>query len=277
MVLDSGAMRGLFTAGVLDVMMENGIFVDGVVGVSAGACFGCNYKSGQIGRTVRYNLKYCRDPRYCSFASLIFTGDLYGADFCYHKLPFELDLFDLNAYRSSKTEFYVTCTDVDTGEAVYHKNESGDGEDLEWMRASASMPLVSRVVNVGGRRLVDGGVADSIPIKFFESIGYRKNIVILTQPDGYTKTENKLSELVSIRYRNSKKLKEAMKNRHNVYNSTTEYIKERERQGMALVIRPEAALSIGHIEKDPDKLSAVYAHGRATAEKMLDKIKEFVG
>ena len=172
LVLEGGAMRGLFTAGILDTMMENNIEFDGIIGVSAGAAFGCNYKSKQIGRTLRYNVKYCNDPRYCSFRSLLKTGDIYGAKFCYHDLPEKLDIFDFRAFECNKTEFYLVCTDIETGKPVYHKMEKCDYDELEWMRASASMPLVSRV----GRMFL---VIDLPPIFTFSSF-IRRRLEILT-------------------------------------------------------------------------------------------------
>ena len=156
LVLEGGAMRGMFTAGVLDVLMENNIDFDGCVGVSAGAAFGCNIKSTQIGRVIRYNTKYCKDKRYCSFKSLLTTGDIFGADFCYNKLPFELDIFDTDTFKTSPVEFFVTATDIETGKAVYHKCTDGLNDDLLWFRASASMPLVSRTVEINGLKLLDG-------------------------------------------------------------------------------------------------------------------------
>ena len=181
LVLEGGAMRGMYTAGVLDVMMENHVEVDGVIGVSAGAVFGCNYKSKQIGRAIRYKKKNCYDVRYVSLKYLIKNGDLYGAEFCYNELPNRLDPFDVKTYQENPVDFYVTCTDVHTGRPVYHLCNRGDAEDIQWMRASASMPLVSRIVSVGGYDLLDGGISDSIPIRWFLKQGYKKNIVILTQ------------------------------------------------------------------------------------------------
>ena len=189
--MEGGAMRGLFSAGVADVFIEEGIEFDGLVGVSAGACFGCNVKSRQIGRTLRYNVKYCNDKRYCSFSNLLKTGDMFGVDFCYRQLPFELDVFDMKTFAENPMEFYVVCTDVKTGKAIYKKCEKADEEDLTYFRASASMPLVSTVVNApDGSLLLDGGVSDSIPLEFFEKKGYSKNVVILTQPRGYVKGKN---------------------------------------------------------------------------------------
>ena len=172
LVLEGGAMRGMFTAGVLDVLMEHDITVDGAIGVSAGAVFGCNYKSHQIGRTIRYNTQYCNDRRYASFKNLLRTGNLYSEQFCYHDVPEKLDPFDETAFAASPMDFFVVCTDVKTGEPIYHKCRKGDAEDVRWMEASASMPLASKIVQIGHYGLLDGGVADSIPIRFFESIGY---------------------------------------------------------------------------------------------------------
>ncbi|MFR2189268.1 MAG: patatin family protein, partial [Blautia sp.] len=183
LIMEGGAMRGMFTAGVIDVLMEAGVCFDGAIGVSAGAVFGCNYKSRQIGRVIRYNKAYCQDPRYVSFRSLLRTGDIYGEEFCYHELPDRLDPFDVKTYEENPMDFYVVCTDVETGKPVYHNCLKGDAEDIQWMRASASMPALSRFVNLDGHMLSDGGTADSIPVRFFESIGYERNVVILTQPE----------------------------------------------------------------------------------------------
>ena len=201
LVLEGGAMRGMYTAGVLDVMLEQQVQVDAVVGVSAGAVFGCNYKSRQIGRTIRYNKAYCRDPRYMSIRSLIKTGDLFGEEFCYHELPERLDPFDLETFESNPVEFYVAATDVHTGKPVYHKCTDGKEEDLQWMRASASMPVVSRVVSVGGYELLDGGISDSIPVNWFRSQGYEKSIVVLTRAEGYRKKESAPNPAISFALR----------------------------------------------------------------------------
>lgn len=276
LVLEGGAMRGMFTAGVTDVMMENSITFDGLIGVSAGAVFGCNYKSNQPGRAIRYNMKYCNHPQYCSFRSLLLTGNLYGADFCYRKLPNELDLFDLESYAKNPMEFYVTCTDVTTGKAVYQKCETADETDLDWFRASASMPLVSRVVEVGGRKLLDGGIADSIPLKQFQSMGYEKNVVILTQPKDYVKKKSGLIPLAKLALRKYPALVQAMADRHIGYNETLAYIKEQEEKGKVLVIRPDAPLPVGHIEHDAEKLRVVYELGRKEGEKQLSAIRSFL-
>ena len=151
LIMEGGAMRGMFTAGVLDVLMENGLVTDGAIGVSAGAVFGCNYKSHQIGRVIRYNTEYCNDKRYASFKNLVKTGNLYSEQFCYHEVPEKLDPFNEAAFAASPMDFFVVCTDVKTGEPIYHKCRKGDAEDVLWMEASASMPLAAKIVRV--RRL----------------------------------------------------------------------------------------------------------------------------
>lgn len=277
LILEGGAMRGLFTAGVMDVMMEAGIRFDGIVGVSAGAAFGCNYKSHQMGRVLRYNTTYCRDWRYCSFRSLLTTGDLYGAQFCYHELPEQLDIFDDEAFQADPAEFYAVCTDCETGKAVYRKIESAQYGDLEWIRASASMPLVSRIVEIDGQKLLDGGIADSIPLKFMENKGYERNLVVLTQPRNYRKKKNSLLPLMKLALRKYPKVVEAMADRHIDYNETLEYIRSREQEKAVFVISPKEKLDISRTEKDPERLKAVYQLGREAAQEQLAELKRYLG
>ena len=269
-------MRGLFTAGVIDVMMEAGIVFDGAIGVSAGAVFGCNYKSNQPGRVLRYNLRFCKDPRYSSFRSLVTTGDLFGADFCYREIPDRLDPFDKQAYRENPMDFFVVGTDVHTGQPVYHNCLEGGEEDLDWFRASASMPLAARIVSVGGYDLLDGGIADSIPLAYLEEQGYDRNVVILTQPMGYVKTKNKAMPLLRRVYKDYPQLLDTLARRQDVYNETTAAIREKERRGEVFVIRPEAPLDIHRVEHDRARIQAVYDLGRAVMEKRLEAMKAFL-
>lgn len=275
LVLEGGGMRGVFSAGVTDVMMENKITFDRCVGVSAGAAFGCNYKSGQIGRVIRYNVRYCRDKRYCSIRSLIKTGDLFGAEFCYHTIPNELDLFDREAFDNSDMEFYAVCTDTATGKPVYHLCEKADDETMEWIRASASMPLVSKPVEIGGMKLLDGGISDSIPLEFMVKDGYEKNVVVLTQPRSYEKKKASSMGLIKLSLRKYPNTIRTIENRYKDYNLSREFVFEQERKGAALVICPDEALPVGRVEHDPEKLRKTYEIGRKTAEKMLSKIKSF--
>lgn len=276
LVLEGGAMRGMFTAGVLDVFMENNIEFDGAVGVSAGATFGCSFKSRQIGRTIRYNVDYCRDWRYCSVRSLIFTGDMFGADFCYRKLSDELDVFDIEAFNKNPMKFYVVCTDIETGKPVYRDMENATRDDCEWYRASASLPIAARIVELEGKKFLDGGLVDSIPLKFMQGKGYDKNVVILTQPRDYVKKPESAIPLIKRLYKKYPKLIEAVANRHNMYNGTLEYIKCEEKKGNTLVISPETDLGIGHVEHKAENLKRVYEIGRKTGEKYIEEIKKFL-
>ena len=276
LVLEGGAMRGLFTCGILDMFMEQGIEFNAAVGVSAGACFGCNIKSRQPGRALRYNLRFANDKRYCSVQSLFKTGDIYNADFCYRQLPDELDLFDYETLKNNPMEFYMAVTDIKTGKPVYPKLTDGNRKELQWMRASASMPLVSKPVKIDGGEYLDGGMTDSIPLQFLESVGYKRNVVILTQPRSYVKTPNKLMWLMRILLRKYPKLLDAMANRHNMYNDETRYVFEQEKQGNVLVLCPEEPLGIGRTEKNIAELQRVYDMGRKLALDRLEEIKKFL-
>ena len=277
LVLEGGAMRGLFTAGVLDVLMENKITFDGVIGVSAGAAFGCNFKSGQIGRAVRYNVRFCRDRRYCGLGSLWKTGDIFNTDFCYGEVPLKLDPFDFDAYEKNPTDFYVVCTDVETGQALCHRYTGREDHGFDWIRASASMPLVSRMVEIEGRKLLDGGIADSIPASCFESMGYTRNVVILTRPEGYRKKKNQALPLISRKYRAYPRLVEAMEQRHLIYNAELDYVAQAQAEGRMFFIRPEKALAVRRIEKNPERLRAAYEEGRRTAERQREALSAFLG
>lgn len=276
LVLEGGAMRGMFTAGILDVLMEAGVIFDGTIGVSAGAAFGVNYKSRQIGRAIRYNMRFCADKRYCGLRCLLRTGNIYSTEFAYGEVPLKHDVFDFDAYRRNPMEFHIVCTDVESGQPVYHRWDSFDDHGFDWIRASASMPLVSKIVEIDGQKLLDGGIADSIPLRYFESIGYGRNVVILTQPDAYEKKENGLLFLIRWKYRKYPHLVRAMEKRHELYNETLAYIAQKEKAGEILVLRPETALPVSRVERKPERLKAVYDIGRAAAQARLAEIRAFL-
>ena len=276
LVLEGGAMRGLFTAGVLDVFMENGIAFDGIVGVSAGACFGCNIKSGQIGRALRYNKKYCTDWRYCSIRSLLLTGNLFGDKFCYHRLPTELDPFDWDAFLANPAEFFLVCTDMERGEPVYHKCTEKGYVCLEWMRASASMPIVSTIVEIEGGKYMDGALTDSIPLAFMEKQGYAKNVVILTQPPGYLKKKQPLIGLARLFYRKYPRFLDAFERRHLLYNQQLQYVEQQAKEGRALVIRPEASLPIKRITSNAELLQLTYDIGRDAGLRVMPELRNWI-
>ena len=277
LVLEGGGLRGIFTAGVLDVLMEEGVKFDGAVGVSAGAAFGSNYKSEQNRRAIRYNLRFAKDPRYSSIMSLIATGNLFNAQFCYHDIPEKLDPFDWETFRKNPMEFYLVCTDVETGKAVYHLCDNDDEQEmLEWFRASGSMPLVSRIVEIGDKKLLAGGIADSIPLRFMEEQGYERNLVVLTRPANYVKTGNPLMPMIERGLRDYPEGVEAIRNRHIAYNEEVAYVRQREIGKYAFVIRPDRDLDIGRVEHDRTKIRAAYKAGRRKARKLLPEILTFL-
>jgi len=275
LVLEGGAMRGLFTAGITDVMMEHGLWPDGLIGVSAGAAFGCNYKSRQPGRAIRYNKRFARDPRYSGLRSLLATGDYFNAVFAYHTVPREYDHFDDHAFEANPMAFVVVCTDVETGQPVYQQLDKSGYATYEYIRASASMPLASKVVCIEGRKLLDGGVSDSIPLEWAEHNGYERNVVILTQPSGYRKSRTRLMPLMRLGLRRYPRMVEAMDRRHLMYNRQLDYVAQAEREGRCLVIRPDGKLPIGHVCHDPGQMEHVYQMGREAGRKNIKAIEAF--
>ncbi|MCR4742920.1 MAG: patatin family protein [Treponema sp.] len=276
LVMEGGGMRGMFTAGAIDVLMENGIIFEGAIGVSAGATFGCNYKSKQIGRAIRYNKKYSHHPKYGSFSNLFKTGNLYDPEFCYDILPHKLDVFDLETYKKNPMEFYVVVSDCVSGNPIYKKLETCDKNELTWMRASASIPLVSKVVEVDGYKLLDGGMTDSIPLQYFESLGYNRNIVILTQTRSFVKKPTKMIGLMKFMLHKYPKVVESMKNRPKRYNSEKKYVFEKESKGEVIVICPPENFKMNRLEHNPQKLQACYEAGRQSALEKIDEIKNFL-
>lgn len=277
LVLEGGGMRGMYTAGVLDVFMEEGIMPDGIIGVSAGAIHGCNFLAEQYGRSVRYNLKYINDKRYVSLKSLITTGDLFNVEFCYDTIPNELNKFDYEKFKENAKDvpFYVGCTNVETGQPEYIRCTDLK-EEMPYLRASASLPLVSKIVEVDGKKLLDGGVSDSIPVAYFRGIGYKKNIVVLTRPEGYEKKTDPSIGVVEKVYSKYPEFVETCRERSESYNRSVDYIEYYERHGQNIIIRPSKNIKIGRVEKDVRKLKYMYKLGRYDTKKKLEQIKEFM-
>ena len=276
MVLEGGSFRGLYTAGVLDVLMENNINIDEIVGVSAGALFGVNYFSNQKGRVIRYNKKYCNDKRYMSLRSLILTGNYINKDFAFYKITKELDIFDNEAFKNSKKNFYAVVTNVETGKPEYIKINSPI-DDLEVLRATSAIPLASKIIKINNKKYLDGGISDSIPV-YFNKDKYKKNIIVLTRPIDYKKYHlSKFKErLIKIKFRKYPNLLNTMFNRHNVYNKTLEDIKEMEKKGEVFVIRPSKSLNIKLNEKNPEKLQEIYDLGVENCKKIIKKLKKYL-
>lgn len=275
LVLEGGAMRGMYTAGVLDVFMEHGVHFDGIIGVSAGAVFGVNYLSGQRGRVIRYNCRFNTDKNYMGVGCLLKTGNYFNTEYAYYRVPRELDLFDDETYMSSGVPFYAVVTNVETGEPEYMRVENVLGQ-METLRASASMPFASKPVEINGKKYLDGGVTDSIPFEKFAEMGYEKQVVVLTRDMSYRKKPMN-GALISLFYRKYPEFRRRLKNRHIVYNESVHKLAELEKAGRAFVIRPSAPIEISRTEREPEKLKQVYALGRADAERELERLGKYLG
>lgn len=276
LVLEGGGMRAMFTSGVIDVMMENGIDYDTIVGVSAGALFGCNYKSRQPGRALRYNLRFRNEKKYMSFHSLITTGDYVGVDFSYGTMPRELDVFDFKTFRENPTEFYAVCTDIVSGKTMYKLVEDAETDGLQWLRASASMPVFARPVELYGNFYLDGGITDSIPLKFAEEKGADKIVVVLTQPRGYRKKASHAIGIIRMFLRKYPKVADLMAVRHEMYNSQIDYLEQQADSKRVFAIFPDQSLNIGRVEQKEEKLKATYEAGRRKALEILPALKQFL-
>ena len=274
LVLEGGAMRGMFTAGVLDVFLDEQIHIDGIVSVSAGALFGVNLPSKQRGRVLRYNKKYLNDKRYMGWHSLFTTGNIVNKDFAFYQLPFELDVFDQEAFARSGIDFYTVLTNVESGEAEYVKIHDAF-EQMETLRATSAMPFVSKMVEIDGKKYLDGGIADSIPLRFCQQLGYDKIIVILTRPLDYRKTPTN-SLIFNAFYRRYPKLVERLTNRYVDYNRAVEDVIRLNEQGEIFVIRPSVTLPIRRIEKDIAKVQAMYDLGVADAKMAIPMLKQYL-
>ena len=272
-VLEGGAMRGLYSAGVLDVFMQNGISTDAIYGVSAGALFGINFKSNQIGRAIRYNIKYAHEKNYMGLYSLITTGNIMNKDFCFDKLVNELDKFDFETFDNSPIDFFAVVTNVETGEAEYIKIDNAR-KGLEALRASGSMPFVSKCVEICGSKYLDGAISDPIPLQKALDDGYEKIIVVLTRPEGYRKSKKPMP--YNLFYRKYPKFIRTSKNQYENYNKTLDLIKKYEDEGKIVVLRPSKNLKIARVEKNVKKLNAIYKLGVGDSTLNLEKIKEYL-
>lgn len=275
LVLEGGGHRGIYTAGVLDTFAENKISFDGIMGVSAGCVHGASFLSGQIGRSIRYTTKYCDNSNYMGIGSLITTGNFFNEKFCYYDLPETLDPFDNDSFDKNQTQFFAVCTDVKTGSAIYHECETLKGEKIKWLQASASMPLVSKIIKIDDNLLLDGGIADSIPIKKMQELGFEKNIVILTQEAGYRKNPNSLLPIIKLVYKKYPKLIEAIENRHIVYNQQLEFLEEQEKLGNVIIIRPSEKPTASRTEKNKEKILETYNLGKKDALSIIKNIIEY--
>lgn len=276
LVLEGGAHRAIYTAGVLDVFAERGIIFDGVIGVSAGAIHGCSFVSGQVGRNISYTLKYASDKRYMSFYSWLTTGNLVGEEFCYHELPEKLFPFDHETFEKSPMKFYVTCSNMESGKAEYIYCDELRTK-MPYLRASASIPFVSHHSEIDGKKLLDGGVTDSIPVRAFQKMGYERCVVVQTHAAGYAdKNYKAITWLAKLKYRRYPKFIEALSKIQSCYNQELADIEQMQREGRIFVIRPSRHIKIGHTEKNRKILKTVYQMGRADAVKSLPQMQAFL-
>ena len=274
LVLEGGAMRGLYTAGILDALVDTDIKIDCIIGVSAGALFGVNYKSKQKGRVLRYNTKYANDKRYMGLHSLITTGNLVNTEFAYHELPTKLDIFDEEEYSKSKTDFYAVITNINTGKAEYKKIINATIQ-VDELRASGSMPYVSQPVKIDDNYYLDGALADSIPVLKAKEMGYDKVIVVLTRPKEYRK-KKRSPLLAKLFYKKYPNLIEAINTRYKQYNNTLDIIEELEDKKDIYVFRPSTDLKIKRVEKDKSKLEAMYNLGLKDFKDNLKSLKKYL-
>lgn len=275
LVLEGGGMRGVYTAGVLDAFLEQDIEFSKIYGVSAGSCHACSYMSRQPGRAYRVAVDYLDDPNYCGARTFLRTGNVFGVYMLYSQIPNVLDPFDYEAFKKYPGSLYAVITDVDTGEPVYVRVK--DLKKQMWaIRASSSLPLVSKSLKVNGHTYLDGGVADSIPIGRSMEDGNKKNVVVLTREEGYQKEPNRSMRLLKMRYPHSKAFVRKMANRHIRYNDTLAFLEEEEKAGRVFLIRPKEKVTVGRIEKNREKLEALYRTGLEDGRNCMAAMKEYL-
>lgn len=274
LLLEGGAMRGMYTAGVLDVLLDNKIKVDCIMGVSAGALFGVNYKSRQKGRAYRFNLKYINDKRYFGMYSLITTGNILNQEFCFKDIPDVLDDFNYATFKKTKEEFYAVVTNIQTGQAEYIKIDDLK-KNIEYLRASGSMPFVSKPVQIGEKMYLDGGIADGIPIKKMQEMGLDKIIVVLTRPEEYRKKKMNTT-LAKIVYKDYPRLIDTMSKRYKIYNKAVDEVNFLKDEGEIFLIRPSEYVKIKRVEKDEKVLTKMYNLGVSDATNLLKNLKDYL-
>lgn len=275
LVLEGGGMRGAYTAGVLDYLMEKGVSFDSIYGVSAGALTGANFKAGQVGRGLRTFAAYLHDERYAGPQHLLKTGDWFNIDFSYNKIPNELDPADYDTFNASPVNFYSVVSNVETGKAEYIRITDLKRQ-MDLVRASATLPLLSNIVEIDGKKYLDGGSCDSIPLKKSMVDGHSKNLVVLTQHRGFTKKPSANRYACRLMYKKYPNYVKAMDNRHNMYNRQLKLVYEMEKQGKAFVIQPAAKVEVSRLEKNPARLVELYHQGKMDAASCYERLVEYL-
>ena len=275
LVLEGGGMKGVYTAGVLDFFLDKGIEFSSVYGVSAGACHMCSYLSKQRGRALEVCVDYLDTRKYCSAESLLTTGDLFNVNMAYHLIPEYLNPYDYAAFDRYEGKAYAVVTNIETGKPEYLRIRDMK-KDIDAIRASASLPLVSRNVKYKEKRYLDGGLSDAIPICKSILDGNKKNVVILTKEEGYVRTPSSHLGLLKLRYLRYPKVYELMADRHLSYNDTMAYLEKQQKNGLAFVLRPKKKSEVGRIEKDAEKLKALYEEGYRDAEENFVLLQNYL-
>jgi len=277
LVLEGGGLRGFFTSGVLRFFMDRYLYFSYVIGVSMGACNAANYVSRQPERNRIVNTRYLHDRRYLSYLRLFRGGELFGMNFIFDTIPNKLVPFDYTTFHTSPVKLLTVATDCSTGEAVYLEKEELGDEYLTFLRASSSLPFISKPVPFRGRVLMDGGLSDSIPIQKCIADGNDTVLVVLTREKGYRKKPSRLPDLAGFFYKNYPGIRKALKNRYQVYNETVDYVEELERKGRVFVIRPPFPLSVGRAERNYSKLFFAYDAGYETTLQSWPVLQEYLG
>lgn len=274
LVLEGGGMRGVFTAGVLDYLMDNRIYFEYTIGVSAGACNGLSYLSNQRGRAHRCNIELLQEYNYIGIKPLLTKKCIMDFDLLFNDFPERIIPFHYDYYFNSSQRFEMVTCNCLTGEAEYLEEKKDKVRLLKIARASSSLPFVCPIVEVDGIPMLDGGISDAIPIRRAFNQGYSKAVVVLTRNKEYRKEENK-KHIPSFLYKKYPLLREKIQNRAKEYNQTLDYLSEMESEGNILVIRPKKQISVDRIEKDTDKLCALYEEGYACAAEAFSLGKRF--
>lgn len=274
LVLEGGGMRGLYTAGVLDVMMEHQFMPDVVCGTSAGVTFGVNLLSQQKGRVLRYNCRYAGDRRYISLHSWLTTGNMINRDFAYDLLPHELDPFDEETFEQSKAAFYATITNMRTGQAEYVRI-TNTWQQMDVIRASASLPIICQPVEWQGEKYLDGGLVDNIPLDKCIELGCDKIIIVLTRPLDYVRNDH-IAGACRLCYPRHKALLRAIEQRNDRYNARLQQIRRLEQEGKVFVLRPSENISVGRLEKDIARLQALHQLGVADATRLWNNLTHYL-
>ncbi len=270
LVLEGGGLRGTYTSGVLDAFLDNGVRFPYIIGVSAGVCNAVSFVSRQKGRSAAINIEHCNDKDYYSVRNLLLTGSIFGEKMMFDTIPHKLYPFDYDTYRKEYTKLIAGTTDCTTGKPVYYEiNDLRNQYDI--VNASSWLPLLSKMVRYDGRKLLDGGASDSIPVQKALDDGCEKVVVILTQPAGFRKEPSNSTSLAAVRYRRYPNLVKTLANRHNVYNQTLDLLAKLEQSGTAIVIRPSQALGLSRLEKDPEKLRRAQKLGYADGIQALEQ------